>query len=166
MDRRAKASSFGQRRSRCRAGSFTEAGMKFRTFAIALSLSVSIAAQAYSGQWIEGRVTHVRDVDTVEVNRLPVRLEGVDGPELDERGGQNAKRWMQQLVLRKPVRCWLTGRKNRDRWIGVCYLGEDDIGALAIAAGQARDCPRYSGGRYAKYETKRSRAHRQHGYCK
>ncbi len=48
---------------------------------------------------------------------------------------------MQKLLLRKPVRFWLTGKKNKDRWIGVCYLRENDIGALAVVAGQARDCP-------------------------
>ncbi|WP_347537969.1 thermonuclease family protein [Roseovarius sp. CAU 1744] len=128
--------------------------------------TLAVSSSVDAGEWIEGRVTHVRDVDTVEVNSLPIRLQGVDGPELSERGGRNAKRWMQQIVLRKPVRCWLTGEKNRDRWIGVCYLGDDDIGALAIAAGQARDCPRFSGGRYAKFETAQSRSLTRHGYCK
>lgn len=105
-------------------------------------------------------------MDTIEVNNLRIRLEGVDGPELNERGGKGAKRWMQKLALRKPVSCWLTGVKNRDRWIGIYYLNDRDIGALAVAAGQARDCPRYSGGRYAKLETAQSRSLPQHGYCR
>lgn len=120
-----------------------------------------------AGEWIEGRVTHVRDVDTIEVNGLPVRLNGVDGPELDQRGGQAGKRWMQKQDLRKPVRCWLTGAKTHDRWVGTCHDSADrDIGALAIAAGMARDCPRYSGGRYAAFETAESRRLPRHGYCR
>lgn len=137
---------------------------------------ISLAVAAYltlapvtamAGQWLEGTVTHVRDVDTIEVRNVPVRLNGVDGPELDERGGRNGKVWMQMRVLRKPVRCWLNGEKTYDRWVGTCYdRNGDDIGALAIAAGKARDCPRYSGGKYSKFETADSLRLPQHSYCK
>lgn len=137
---------------------------------IITSLVVAItfsALPASAGQWIEGRVTHVRDVDTIEVNNLPIRLNGVDGPELDERGGRAGKSWMQRLVLRKPVKCELTGVKTYDRWVGTCYTASgQDIGALAIGAGQARDCARYSGGKYRQFETPESRRLPQHGYCK
>lgn len=131
----------------------------------ALLFVFGLTAQA--GEWIEGRVTHVRDVDTIEVSNLPVRLNGVDGPELDERGGQVAKRWMQRMILRKPVRCWLTGKKTYDRWVGTCFdASERDIGALAISAGQARDCPRYSGGKYTSLESNESRKLPSHSYCR
>lgn len=133
---------------------------------LVVALTVS-GLSAMAGQWVEGRVTHVRDVDTIEVSNLPVRLNGVDGPELDERGGQAAKRWMQKLILREPVKCWLTGDKTYDRWVGTCYTSSDaDIGALAIQAGQARDCARYSGGKYRQFETQESRRLPQHGYCR
>ncbi|MEO0667574.1 MAG: thermonuclease family protein [Pseudomonadota bacterium] len=125
------------------------------------------AGPTVAGEWIEGRVTHVRDIDTIEVNNLPVRLNGVDGPELNERNGQAGKRWMQGLVLRKPVKCWLDGNKTYDRWVGTCYLRSgEDIGALAIGAGLARDCPRYSGGKYAEYETNESRRIPRKSYCR
>lgn len=125
-----------------------------------------IAQIAIAGEWIEGRVTHVRDVDTIEVKNLPVRLNGIDGPEQNEKGGRTAKIWMQKLVLHRPLKCYLTGDKTYDRWVGTCYLaGYRDIGALAIAAGMARDCPRYSGGKYAEYETAESRRLPQHSYC-
>lgn len=122
---------------------------------------------ATAGQWLEGRVTHVRDVDTIEVSNAPVRLNGVDGPELDECGGRAGKRWMQKLVLRKPVKCWLNGDKTYDRWVGTCYTASgEDIGALAIGAGLARDCPRYSGGKYKQFETPESRKLPLHRYCR
>lgn len=122
---------------------------------------------AKAGQWLEGTVTHVRDVDTIEVRNVPIRLNGVDGPELDERGGRAGKTWMQKQVLRQPLRCWLTGKKTYDRWVGTCYdKSGEDIGALAIAAGKARDCPRYSGGKYSEFETADSLRLPQHSYCK
>ena len=142
--------------------------MKFRRAVFpALAAFVFVSGTSFAGEWIEGRVTHVRDVDTIEVNDLPVRLNGVDGPELDERGGRAAKRWMQKQVLRKPVKCWLNGDKTYDRWVGTCYTAlDEDIGALAIAAGHARDCPRYSGGKYTAFETEESLRQRQHPYCR
>lgn len=131
------------------------------------ALPLFLTSPAFAGQWIEGTVTHVRDVDTVELNGVAIRLQGVDGPELDERQGQAAKRWMQRLVLRKPLTCELDGTRAAGRLVGVCYLASgEDIGALAIAAGMARDCPRYSRGRYARYETDASRSLPIHGYCR
>ena len=41
-----------------------------------------------------------------------------------------------------------------------------DIGAAEIAAGHARDCARFSGGRYKKYEIKASRSIPSKPYCK
>ena len=136
------------------------------TLCIATVLTLSTPLQAQAGEWIQGRVTHVRDIDTIEVNGRAIRLNGVDGPELNERSGRAGKQWMQKLVLRKPVKCSLTGVKTYDRWVGTCYLGDNDIGALAISAGLARDCPRYSRGKYASFETQASRRLPQHGYCK
>ena len=103
---------------------------------------------------IRGTVTHVRDIDTFEVDGLPIRLNGIDGPELKTNVGRAGKVWMQRLVLRKVVVCDLSGVKTYDRWVGTCYLlSGQDIAALAIGAGLARDCPRYSGGRYKRHET-------------
>ena len=104
-------------------------------------------------QVITGYVTHVRDVDTVELGGIAVRLNGIDGPELSERIGQEAKLFMAELVLNREVVCNLTGERSHDRLIGICYLNGEDIGAMAIRNGFALDCRRYSGGRYAGLET-------------
>jgi len=40
--------------------------------------------------WHEGIVNRVYDVDTVEVDGMPIRLHGIDGLELDEPGGREA----------------------------------------------------------------------------
>jgi endonuclease YncB( thermonuclease family) len=93
-------------------------------------------------------VTHVRDGDTIEVGKIPIRLSGVSAPEFDEPLGQQSKQFMRGLVLDKSVRCELSGKKTYDRFVGTCYLKGEDIGAAIIKAGLALDCPRYSGGRY------------------
>lgn len=104
-------------------------------------------------QVITGYVTHVRDVDTVELGGIAVRLNGIDGPELSTQVGQAAKRFMAELVLNREVVCNLTGERSHDRLIGICYFDGEDIGAIAIRNGFALDCRRYSGGRYSRLET-------------
>ena len=116
---------------------------------------------------LSGMVMHVRDGDTIEVGKIPIRLYGVSAPELKEPLGPQSKRFMRDLVLGKAVRCELTGKKTYDRLVGVCYLEGKDIGAAVIEAGLALDCSRYSGGRYAsvEVETARDRINLP-GYCR
>jgi len=47
---------------------------------------------------------------------------------------------MIELVHGRTVQCELDGTRTYDRRVGICYRGV------------ARDCPRYSGGRYAQAE--------------
>jgi micrococcal nuclease len=125
-------------------------------FGIALIASLATPAAA-EPTILTGTVTKVRDGDTIEVGKIPIRLNGVSAPELREPLGQTSKRFMRDLVDGKHVRCQLNGKKTYDRFVGVCYLGERDIGAAVIKAGLALDCPRYSGGRYAGVERLASR---------
>ena len=132
-------------------------------FAILLGL---FASPAMADRPIEGRVTVVRDVDTIVVSGTPVRLNGVDGPETSTRLGREARTFMTRLVRGETVSCQLNGERTYDRWVGVCYLDGQDIGAIAIANGHALDCRRYSGGRYRGLETPAARSGiRRAGYC-
>lgn len=103
---------------------------------------------------LEGVVTHVRDGDTIEVGRIPIRLNGISAPEMHEPLGPTSKDFMVNLVLGQRVRCELNGEKTYDRWVGICYRDGQDIGQAVIKAGLALDCPRFSNGRYAKYEVR------------
>jgi micrococcal nuclease len=61
----------------------------------------------------------------------------------------------------------LNGERTYDRWVGVCYLDGQDIGAIAVANGHALDCRRYSGGRYRDLEIPAARSRIQRaGYCR
>jgi micrococcal nuclease len=135
----------------------------FGLFALVLFAVPSFAGSA---RLIEGRVTKVRDVDTIVVAGLPVRLNGMDGPETSTRVGRDAALFMQRLVGGKTVICELNGERTYDRWVGICYLDGTDIAAIAISEGQALDCPRYSGGRYRKFETRAAQSRiRRARYC-
>lgn len=109
---------------------------------------------------------HVRDADTIVVDGTPVRLQGVDAPELKTRAGQDAKRWTINFLRDKDVSCELTGERTYDRYVGVCYVDGTDIGASVISAGHALDCARFSGGRYKHLEQPSARSRiKRAGYC-
>lgn len=113
---------------------------------------------ALADRVLEGRVTVVRDVDTIVVAGTPVRLNGLDGPEVSTRSGRDARAFMTRLVRGETVTCELNGERTHDRWVGVCFLNGEDLGAIAVANGHALDCRRYSGGRYRDLETPAARS--------
>ena len=59
---------------------------------------------------------------------MPVRLQGIAAPELDEPGGSAAAGFASNLMLGRDVECRLTGEWSRDRLIGVCFLDGTDVG--------------------------------------
>jgi micrococcal nuclease len=101
---------------------------------------------------IAGAVTRVRDGDTIVVGRTPVRLQGVAAPELRQPLGADARRYLRDLAEGRRVECEPDGTRSYDRIVAVCRLDGEDIGALLIRRGLARDCARYSKGRYAALE--------------
>ncbi len=102
---------------------------------------------------LEGTVSHVRDGDTIEVGPIALRLQGIAAPEGNEPGGAATTDAMRDLVLGKDLRCDLTGDRSHDRVIGVCFLDDGrDVGEVMVFEGHARDCYRFSRGRYADAE--------------
>lgn len=132
--------------------------------AAALVLCLSIPAAATE---IQGQASKIIDGDSLMVRGVEIRLNGLHAPEYNEKGGQAAKNWMRSQYGGKTLTCVLNGQRSYDRLIGTCYdpQGEDIVAAL-IAAGLARDCPRYSGGRYAQFETSQSKRFTLPGYCR
>ncbi len=108
----------------------------------------------------------------VVVSGIHVRLKGVAAPEvahfgeLGEPGGEAAKEFLVDLVEEQMVVCDLTQERTHGRRVGWCYRGGEDIAEALIAAGLARDCPRFSGGRYGAAEVPASRELPFPGYCR
>ena len=115
---------------------------------------------------LTGIITHVRDGDTIVVGNQPIRLNGIAAPERNEPGGEEASAFMRHLVLGKFLTCTNNGQRTYDRLVAVCHLDGEDIGRLIVAAGLARDCPRFSGGRYIHAEATASRKLPLPQYCK
>ena len=86
------------------------------------------------------------------VGGSPVCLNGLAAPEGEEPGGNQATEAMRQMALGQELRCELNGERTHDRCAGVCYLDGADISEILVHRGLARDCPRFSGGRYIQAE--------------
>jgi endonuclease YncB( thermonuclease family) len=137
---------------------------------LALILAI-LASPAIAAERLVGRA-RVIDGDTLVVGGVHVRLQGVAAPEVahpgqpqDEPGGPEAKAFMQGLVEDRTVVCALTGERSRGRRVGTCMTDGRDIGGALIAAGLARDCSRFSRGRYAEFEPEVARQLPLPDYC-
>ena len=129
------------------------------------ALALLAFASPVDASEIKGRA-RVIDGDTLYVGRIKVRLNGIDAPERGQARFRAATRALQGLVAGKVVLCRLNGDTSYDRYIGSCYVDGYDLAAAVISTGNALDCPRYSGGRYRKFETADARRYiRQALYC-
>ena len=138
-------------------------------FAWILVTAIGVTATSADARDVSGSA-YVRDADTVVVSGTPVRLNGIDAPELSNRYGRAAKTFMERLLRGKTVVCELNGARTYDRWVGTCFIEEDgqwmNIAAIVIANGHALDCQRYSGGKYRSLEPAGARSRLpQAGYC-
>ena len=151
--------------------------------AIAATLAIPIQALARAPSEVSG-TAHVVDGDTIHLavpcsdKVVKVRLQGVAAPERSDVGGAEATRFVEQLAEGRAVRCELDGSRSKDRVVGVCFVGGaggsggagsagngQDIGAAVIEAGLARDCPRFSGGRYKALEKPEAMGLSYPSYC-
>lgn len=140
---------------------------------LALALAgIAGCGEERAGPGLTGRVSHVRDGDTLVLGKQPIRLKGIAAPERRDPLGQEAGATLRRLVGSASLRCEPDGTRNHDRIVAVCYLDGRDVGALMVREGMARDCPRYSGGRYARDEAAArakgaviGKRYRLPGYC-
>ena len=73
-----------------------------------------LSGPAFADRTIEGRVTVVRDVETIVVAGTTVRLNGLDGPEISTRIGREARSFVTRLVRGETVTFQLNGERTYD----------------------------------------------------
>ena len=81
---------------------------------------------------IEGKITHVRDGDTLEIENIPVRLAALDCPENNTPEGRYATKIAKQFVGSQ-ASCELTGVKSYERFVGYCSINGEDYGEILIS---------------------------------
>ena len=113
----------------------------------------------------------VIDADTIDVDNERVRLNGISA---DERGAPTYTKCKQKVAFivdsSSSVVCYMSGVMTYNREVGECFLNQNgvkrDLHRLIVESGCARDCERYSGGFYKKYETPESTKLDLPNYCK
>lgn len=98
----------------------------------------------------------VIDGDTVVVNRIRVRLLGMDAPELSQYGGLKAKSHLIRLAGGRRVRVVPEGLDCYGRVLATVWLGEIDLGECMVRDGFARGVSRHD----QRYEAAEAEARR------
>lgn len=95
------------------------------------------------GPTFSGVVRYVGDGDGLCVGPagrpdhwIEIRLSDFYAPELNEPGGQAAKRRLEQISMGKMLTC-RAGRRSYDRVVAACTLGGRPLGSVLRAAGGA-----------------------------
>jgi micrococcal nuclease len=132
-----------------------------RLFALLL-LACSVPAHA---ERFEGVVTHVTDGDTLWVRPAtggaarPIRIEGIDAPEICQPFGDVAREALARRALRQHVVVTGRGRDDFDRTLARVHLQGDDLGAWMVSRGHAWSYRfRADRGPYAREESQARRA--------
>ena len=96
---------------------------------------------------------YVVDGDTIVVNKVNIRLFGIDAPEMEHPYGINAKWAMMDLCNGKQITVHVTDSDDYGRTVANCYLPDGrDLSAEMVKIGHAVDWPKFSGGIYTHLE--------------
>jgi micrococcal nuclease len=107
----------------------------------------------HTGQQIIRGACWVIDGDTIVINKVHIRLAGIDAPELDQPYGQNAKRFLMGLCRGHVVTAITEGGTSYERTVATCHLDDGrDLSAEMVRAGLALDWRKHSGGQYRHLE--------------
>lgn len=95
----------------------------------------------------------VVDGDTIVIDKVRIRIAGIDAPELDHPYGQQSKWALVKLCKGQVVTARIKPELSYDRMVAECFLPDGrDLAAEMVRAGMALDWPKFSGGKYRHLE--------------
>lgn len=95
----------------------------------------------------------VVDGDTIIIDKVSIRLAGIDAPELDHPFGKQAKWALFKLCQGQAVTARVLPELSYDRLVAECTLPDGrDLAAEMVKLGLALDWPKFSGGKYRSLE--------------
>ena len=114
---------------------------------------------------------NIVDADTIDVGNDRVRLDGISADERGKPTYNSCKREVSSIIRKSSeVICYMSGEMTYNREVGECFVVnngvQEDLNRLIVESGCARDCRRYSGGYYKKFETKVSKQLDLPNYCR
>jgi len=106
-----------------------------------------LSATAYANDMFSGKVVKVLDGDTIKIKDLnkilTVRFYGIDAPETKHRCGQNAKKFVSDLILNKKVFGVSYGQGCYGRVIASIYLKKKSLSKELLKNGFAWVYPKH-----------------------
>ena len=81
---------------------YQEADLSLASLTENTTETIAPATNKQRGKILEGRITHVRDGDTFEVNGIPVRISALDCPENSTSAGQKLHALPNSSKVRQP----------------------------------------------------------------
>jgi endonuclease YncB( thermonuclease family) len=109
---------------------------------------------ALPGEEFSGTVTRVVDGDTFHVHgaAAPIRLWGVDAPEMTESLGAASKHLLERIIGAQVVYCKQMDRDRYQRIVARCLTATgDDVSELMVRSGAAKEYVAFTGGFYAQH---------------
>lgn len=115
--------------------------------ALLLFLVAGLAAPIFA-HTLDGTVVKVHDGDTITVDpgrgeRLVVRLQGIDAPELSQAFGREARQHLTSLLLGQRVQIHWKKKDRHGRLVGKVLLAGRDVDRELLLAGFAWHFKRY-----------------------
>ncbi len=120
---------------------------------IFFGLAGSALAVPDPGHPLEGRAA-VIDGDTLDIDGVRIRLEGIDAPEVAQTCSKaNGEPWtcgleasdvLRALIANKSVSCDRVGLDKYGRTLGVCFADADELNAAMVRTGYAWAFVKYS----------------------
>ncbi len=95
----------------------------------------------------------VIDGDTIIIDKIRIRIAGIDAPELEHPFGKQSKWALVKLCKGQVVTARIKPELSYDRMVAECFLPDGrDLAAEMVRAGMALDWPKFSGGKYRHLE--------------
>ncbi|KAA9361367.1 thermonuclease family protein [Ochrobactrum quorumnocens] len=132
----------GQRR---RGGAFRSIFLTLLIFSALVAIIVSLPVNRQPKESLAGTV-YVIDGDTVILNKVHIRLLGIDAPEMEQSCqtgertylcGREARNALRGRISGAAIRCEKEGIDKYGRDLGRCYLGETDLNRWMVEQGWA-----------------------------
>ena len=117
------------------------------------SFDPSTAKPQLEKRTLAGR-PYIVDGDTITVQRVQIRLFGIDAPEKNHPYGRAAKSALYRMCKGRTVHAQVLEVDDHGRTVAICRLDDGrDLSAEMVKMGLAIDWPKYSGGAYQHLET-------------
>lgn len=95
----------------------------------------------------------VIDGDTIVIEKVRIRLAGIDAPELEHPWGRKSKWALVELCKGQTVTARIKPELSHDRVVAECFLPDGrDLAAELVRRGLALDWTKFSGGKYRHLE--------------